>query len=197
MDESQKSNSHQKKVQLQARLAVNEHSAQLVKYWYPVLEVIAQSGIAWSLAYLDCVTGLKISCWQETLQQLPWHKHGIPQSAIREQDNYTIHDQIFATFPGTLPLRYLPSLTHSLDYPADMPVTILQKAVAELSLPEQMVYLFFTRLSPVLIIPLSGLLKVTDPALFPETEDICIAPVTGNWLIFRSLEDEWRYGYSG
>ena len=72
MDEIQKNNSYHKKAQLQARLAVKEQSAQLVKYWYPVWEVIVQSGIAWSLACLDCVTGLKFSCWQETTVTGNW-----------------------------------------------------------------------------------------------------------------------------
>ena len=59
---------------------------------------------------------------------------------------------------------------------------------------EEKVFLFYTRFTPVLRVPFStvALLKEED---IMNPEDLCIMALDGRWLIFRSLENEWTWGY--
>ncbi len=194
MDEQKRADSQQKKTLLKVRLAIKEKSAQLVAYWYPILEVINQEGVPWKLEYLDCVTGPAFEFWQEELKKSPWNKYDLSPEVVQEREDLYFHDKVLSTYPGTLPLRYLPELSNQFNQPQDPIRITLEKCITALKLPEQPVYFFLSRFSPVLVLPLSDLLRLANDAVLPLFEDVCITSNHTDWLIFRSMEDEWRFG---
>jgi hypothetical protein len=194
MKEEDKLKSIQKKQLLKAKLAVEEESRQLADWWLPAIQTLQAEQVEWSLQYLAFARGDKYSFWLEELQTQPWKAFSFNDAAILDQDHPYIHNRIFIDYPSVHPLRYLPELAHNAD-PAYTASQAMQWASGFIYTEEQPVYLFFARFPPVIILSLSSVIRLADSELLLPGEDVCITPMNFDWLIFRSLEDQWRFGH--
>jgi hypothetical protein len=99
-----------------------------------------------------------------------------------------------ALFPSSLLLRYMPALTTHVAWETDSAL-MLSQAAKTLTIPsEEEVYFFYTRFTPVLRLPFSSIGLLREEEIM-NPEDLCIMALDGSWLIFRSLENEWTWGY--
>ncbi len=183
-----------KKKLLQARLAVAEESKQLMNWWLPAIQVLQEEQTSWVLEYLAPASDDKYSFWLQELRRKPWQEFSFNDAVILNREDAYVHDRIFNNYPSVLPLRYFPELSHKAD-PLDTADQVLNRARSFLHIEEEPVYLFFARYSPVIILPISTIIKHADTDLLLDREDVCITPMNFDWLIFRSMEDEWRFGY--
>lgn len=186
----------EKKKLLHAQQAVTEQSKQLIKWWLPAIHVLQTEQTGWALKYLACAGDDTYHFWLKELRREPWKQFSFTDAVILNHEGLYIHDRIFNNYPSVLPLRYFPKLSHKAD-PGDKASDVLNRAYSFLAIDDQPVYLFFARLSPVISLPLSTVIKLADTELLLSLEDICITPMNFDWLIFRSLEDEWLFGYGG
>ncbi len=184
----------EKKKLVHAKQAVTEQSKQLINWWLPAIHVLQKEQVDWKLEYLACVPGGdQYNFWLQELHRQPWQAFSFSDAVILKQEDSFIHERIFHDHPSVLPLRYFPKLSHKAD-PDDTARGVLNRARSLLTIDDQPVYLFFARLSPVISLPLSTIIKLADTDLLLSGEDICITPMNFDWLIFRSLEDEWLFG---
>ena len=195
MNEADRRRLSEKKNQVQAKQVVAEQSSQLAKWWLPTLQLIRQQGIEWQLEYFTCATGLHYTHWQNQLQQNPWLSAEPEKLLVHDRDLLYVHDEILTRYPGHNPLRYFPKLSFTPDLYSTTDQQVLTEAFQKLGLKDGPVYVFFMRLQPVLVLRFSDLVTLVGKGLFDLIEDICITPANYNWLIFRSLEEEWQFGH--
>jgi hypothetical protein len=194
MNDADRQRALEKKKLLQAQLAVAEQSKQLVNWWLPAIHVLETEQTGWTLQYLTYAEGDQYRLWLQELRRQPWHAFSFSDAVILNRDDSFIHDRIFTDYPSVNPLRYLPRLSQQTE-PRDTAGQVLTRARDFFRIEDQPVYLFFARLSPVIKLPISSIIKFTNTELLLNVEDICITPMNFDWLIFRSLEDEWQFGY--
>lgn len=189
MTEAQRIQLQQKKAQVQLMQKLQDW----LPYWLPVFNAVCELKKRWSFEYFECVNASDLPFWETALQQVP-AAVDIPLSAIKTPAVYSIHNQMQELYPSSLSMRYMPALPFHEAFKRDT-AYMLARAADNLAITgNDEVYLFYTRFSPVLRLPFSsiGLLK-EEEIMTPE--DLCIMPIDGSWLIFRSLENEWVWGH--
>ncbi|MDP3129310.1 MAG: hypothetical protein Q8M81_12505 [Sediminibacterium sp.] len=195
MQEADRERLEEKKKQAQAQQEVMAQSQQLASWWLPILDLVLQQQYPWQLAYFTCATGYAFTHWEKQLQSDPWVGVAGDRLVIKEQSSLYVHDGVTEHFPGHHPLRYEPKLPFTPGLSNASDPEILTAAFQQLGLTDGEVYFFCMRLSPVLLLRFSDLVLLAGKGLLDLPEDICIAATDYSWLIFRSLEGEWQYGY--
>jgi hypothetical protein len=195
MNETDRQRLEEKKKQVQAQQQVKAQSERLAAGWLPTLQLIQQKRIAWRLEYFICTTGLTYTHWKMQLGREPWQSAEPNKLLLLEKDEVYVHNELVDHYPNHHPLRYVPELQYTPGENSWSEKEILTEAFEKLGFPDQPVYFFCMRLPPVLILRFSDIIKLAGEGLLKELEDICITPVDYSWLIFRSLEDEWQFGY--
>ena len=189
MREDQRVNLENKKKVLHQKLLVEKEIYQLQQFYIPFLEKLPRP---FNFEYFQCVAEENKSLWLSAIENPPLSDLSIPADAIKVCDQ-SIHEKMMDAFPGYLPLRYMPCLPFHIHLQENID-EVLPGAIKSLGVKEkEEVYLFFTRHQPVLRISITDILRLNEDD-FPWSEDLCILSKDLQWLIFRSLEDEWRWG---
>lgn len=179
----------QKRKQLQLQLDIQHWLPK----WLPIFNAVRQLNQPWSFEYVDCVEEADLPFWEKALAQEPLSALGIPGSAIKTPADHYVHRNMEELFPGILPVRYMPALRYHVNYENDTAM-ILSQAAATLHIPpEQEVYFFYTRFTPVIRLPFSSISLLNEEEIMIP-ENICIMAIDLRFLIFRSLEYEWTWG---
>lgn len=184
----------EKKEDLRNRLQVRDACILLEKYWLPAYVFLLQAGTSVSLKYLVCARETEKEIWLSEIQKEPWVHWKIRSEHIRTGNDFSVHEQLYTHYPGVLPLRYLPDLKTYLPVAGATHGEILTALKMLLQLDNPMVWVFYTRFTPVMSIPFQELIDTGNSEWMLPLEDICILAEDSSWLIFRSMEDEWRYG---
>ena len=157
----------------------------------PIFNAVRELDITWSFEYFDCVTKEDIPYWEVAIKQLLADSQ-IPITGSKTPDVYYVHTKLEELYTSQLSLRYNPTLDNHVAYERDTAL-MLERAATTLNISKnEEVYFFYARFTPVLRLPFEtiALLKEQD-IMMPE--DLCIMPIDYNWLIFRSLENEWTW----
>lgn len=193
MNEEQKFSSEQKKQALRNKLTVEQQSTFLITWWLEIANSIKNAGAKWSLAYLEVVNQDQHDYWVEKLTQDPWTSFSFPADVICNGDSYWVHEMLYSRYPSSLPLRYLPSIEIFKSKEVDTS-RILKTIIDQNGLSNQVIFLLYVRMSPVIKMDLYDILTLDAAAILPELEDAAIIALDGSWLIFKSLEQEWLFG---
>ncbi len=185
----------QKRQQLQIQIRINELNGHLADWWLPTIQLLNQEKCKWSLEYLVCATGDEHGFWGKVLFQPPWNQFHFTGEVIRNEKYHYVHEKIYKSFPGNHPVRYVPNLSVYKSEKVNNNQSILENIIKILGIVDQPVYLLFARMAPVIVMQLSDIVKLANTELLLSSEDICITSVSYEWLIFRSIEDEWRHGF--
>lgn len=191
MDQDQTQKLKLKKKQAQDRVSIANKAAFLQHWWLEWLKRVNQKH-SWELVYLDITAEDLVTFWQTILAQPAWQILKSKKNILHIGPQSPVHHLLFEKHPGVLPLRYLP------DAPVlktnEEPATFFSYIVKQNQLAPQLVYVFFVRMSPVVQMDLYDLMNTThSDEIFPDEEDIVIMSLDGNWIIFKSLEQEWVY----
>lgn len=193
MNEQDKHNSLLKKERLFNKIAVEKQSSFLATWWIEVANSIKEAGLNWSLEYLEVVMQQQYDIWIEKLNQDPWSSFSFSESVIQIGDKYWVHEMLYLNYPSILPLRYLPANSTVIREEANLKIHL--KAIVDTNeLKNQVIFLFYVRMSPVIKINLYDLLILNLQEILLEQEDVAIMAVDASWLIFKSMEGEWVFG---
>lgn len=193
MNEQEKQKLLLKKQQILDKIAVEKQSSFLATWWIEVANSIKEAGLNWSLEYLEVVMQQQYDIWIEKLNQDPWSGFSFSESVIQIGDKYWVHEMLYLKYPSILPLRYLPANSTVIREEANLKIHL--KAIVDTNeLKNQVIFLFYVRMSPVIKINLTDLLQLNLEEILPEQEDVAIMAVDGSWLIFKSMEGEWVFG---
>lgn len=100
---------------------------------------------------------------------------------------------LYLNYPSILPLRYLPTNSTVIQEEANLK-THLKLIIDANELKNQVIFLFYVRMSPVIKINLYDLLILNLQDILPEEEDVALMATDASWLIFKSMEGEWVFG---
>ncbi|MFY8025635.1 MAG: hypothetical protein ACOVNO_09810 [Sediminibacterium sp.] len=193
MNEQEKQKLLLKKQQILDKIAIEKQSSFLANWWIEVANSIKEAGLNWSLEYLEVVMQQQYDFWIEKLNQDPWSSFSFSESVIQIGDKYWVHEMLYLNYPSILPLRYLPENSTVIQEEANLKIHL--KAIIDANeLKNQVIFLFYVRMSPVIKINLTDLLQLNLEEILPEQEDVAIMAVNGSWLIFKSMEGEWVCG---
>lgn len=193
MNEQEKQKLLLKKQQILDKIAIEKQSSYLATWWIEVANSIKEAGLNWSLEYLEVVMQQQYDFWIEKLNQDPWSSFSFSESVIQIGDKYWVHEMLYLNYPSILPLRYLPENSTVIQEEANLKIHL--KAIIDANeLKNQVIFLFYVRMSPVIKINLTDLLQLNLEEILPEQEDVAIMAVDGSWLIFKSMEGEWVFG---
>lgn len=187
----------EKRKDLQLRLQIRASCKQLEEYWLPALVSFQRRGVLICIHYLACGNEAEREIWLSELQEEPWQSLDIQKEQICKLEASPVHTKLFARYPGTLPLRYLPNLTPYTPVKEANQQQILAELKTRLGLThDPNVLIFYTRFTPVISTAYDRLTDGADEDWMLPMEDLCVAAEDLSWLIFRSMEDEWRYGFA-
>lgn len=194
LNPDQITNLEQKRRYLQKKIQVKEDVTRLIEPWIEVYKKILQHGLDCRIEYLQCIDEEAMEPWIDALRNGPLAGLNFNAEAVLRKGKKCIQQQLEENFPGIYPLRYMPELTYRINFPETTARVILQNAMKSLGVVDEPVYIFFNRFSPVIKMNIADVPEITLH-LTDLQEDLCIMAESGQWLIFRSLEDEWRWGY--
>lgn len=181
-----------KKLSLKTRLLVEAKVKSLENWWLNWFKEVQKNIKSCELICLEWVQEIELPFWDRCLNHDLWKKCYDFTKFLTVGSKPEILELLMKNHPGVLPLRYLP------DGPVirfeGKPAIILSKIIDKNNILSQTVYLFLLRMSPIVKVDLYELMntKYSD-AIFPEEEDMVIMSLDGNWIIFKSLEQEWVY----
>lgn len=181
-----------KKRSLKTRLLVESKIKALENHWLNWFKQVNDNIKSCELICLDWVQETELPFWDRLLNQEPWTEFSALTKFLKVASEPEILELLLKNHPGVLPLRYLP------DAPVlktnEESVVIFAQMVRHNQLAPQKVYVFFVRMSPVVQMDLYDLMNTEhSDEIFPEEEDMVIMSLDGNWIIFKSLEQEWVY----
>jgi|GEM_PF-5602977 len=193
INKEQKEKLENKRYQLQLKLNVAERWKKLEAAWNDYFVKFTDHNIPFRIVYAECVQQEDLPYWKEVVQ----HKNSSIPFDIDHfilSDHYPIHEKAYKIFGDTNPVRYVPDLPVKAQYEEDAN-KIIAEAIAELDLTDDTIYYFLSRFPIALEINLSTVQQFAAQIFdMPIGEDIILVSKDFNWMIFRSLENEWRYG---
>lgn len=194
MNPEQSTRLQEKKYCLQRSLQVKEQISRRIEPWIDTYHKILEHGLDCKVEYLHCIDEETMEHWIEALGSGPIAAFNFDISTVLRKGRECIQQRLEEKFPGIYPLRYMPELAFRINFPESTPGVIVQKAMNSLGVMNEPVYIFFNRFSPVIKMNSSDVPEIITH-LTDLPEDLCILAESEQWLIFRSLEDEWRWGF--
>lgn len=184
----------EKKNCLQRKQQVKEHISQRIEPWVETYNKILQHGLDCKVEYLHYVDEETLGPWTEAMGSGLLGSFNFDIGTVLRKGKECIQQRLEEHFPGIYPLRYMPELAFRINFPECTSRVIVQNALKSLGIMNEPVYIFFNRFSPVIKMNSSDVPEIIT-YLTDLDEDLCILAETEQWLIFRSLEDEWRWGF--
>ncbi|MGV3547114.1 MAG: hypothetical protein ACO1N4_08635 [Pedobacter sp.] len=193
MDANQKNILEAKKHQIQLRIKVDEFIDRHLLNWLEIYETILTCNIDHELVQLADVAEEEIVFWETALSKAPFNTYNLDPKKLNTDEEKSISGLLYDIYPSTYPLRFMPSDTAPL-LVSDKPDLIIKDFAEKLSIDlEEDVYLTYLYYSPVLKVKLNDIIASAEQLYNFPMEDILIAAPNFDWIIFRSMEDEWRF----
>jgi hypothetical protein len=190
MNEVQRMLLEQKRKLLQIQLILQDW----LKGWLPIFWTIRKSADKRQFEYFECSTKEDKKLWLQVLEQPILKGLPIPSSAIKITTGYPVQSEMQRLYPSALTLPYMPSLPFGNPLERDFK-KVLPLAASTLNIVDkEEVYFFLTKYPPVIRLPFNTIYKLEEATVMAP-ENLCIMSNTYDWLIFRSLEHEWFWGY--
>ena len=193
MDENQQQSLAAKRKQLQLRIKVDEFIDAHFLNWLEIYDVFAANNIVHELVQLANVTPEEISFWEKRMATEPFSKFNFDTEKLNTDDERNIFNELYRSFPSNYPLRFMPNGS-SPELISDSPNGIIQDFAQQLGVNLDMeVYFMYLYYTPVLKLKLKAIVEHAEQLYDFPMDDIVIAAPNFDWLIFRSMEEEWRF----
>ncbi len=193
MDADQKQSLAAKKYQIQLRIKVDEFIERHFLHWLEIYEAILSTNVNHELVQLANVEKEEISFWEKRMFTAPFEKFHFDLQKLNTDAERNIITKLYTSFPSTNPLRFMPTDIVPLlvsDKAAEIIAYFTQQLNVNLEAEVYLMYLYYT---PVLKLKLRDIITYAEQLYDFPMEDIVITAINFDWLIFRSMEEEWRF----
>jgi len=184
--------------QLQIKHAADEFVTSSLEPYIEILEHLKKREVAFEVIRLMYLQHDWKPHLENLLNQAPYKSYGFHSAHVTCTELGVTMDQLYERYPSINPLRYVPALTKVERYrmaPTDQVQNGLAIAVTALALPDQKVFLYYLKYTPLIEIDLAELSRHADDELFNLWHgDAVIFPADLSWLIAFTLEEEWYAG---
>ena len=177
-------------LKLEAQTAIFE---RIQFHWLGYFKTIKLLGIFYSIDYLCTANREELPHYSAAIEKL--NMPDLSTAPIKPTGE-GIWQKVFDKYPSTSAFKYVMDLPLLGAYNTDVSA-MLQKAADVLMIKEGQVFFLSSDCSPVLELKWNELLKHGSDIF----DDSCISLVFTDedfsWIIFRSIENEWRCGFTG
>ncbi|MDQ8003146.1 MAG: hypothetical protein REI64_00025 [Pedobacter sp.] len=193
MNENQKGALAAKKHQIQLRIRVDDFIDRHLLNWLEIYETILSCNIDYELVQLANVAEEEIIFWEKALAKAPFNTYNFDTKNLNTDEEKSISGILYDIYPSTYPLRFMPSdiLPYLISDKAEEIITDFAQQLG-LSLNQE-VYLMYLYYTPIVKLKLKDIIAYAPQLYDFPMEDILIAATSFDWIIFRSMEDEWRF----
>lgn len=193
MDNIQKSILEAKKHQIQLRIRVEEQIELHLLNWLEIYDVVLRNNINYEIVQLANVTEEEIGFWEIALAKAPTDTYNFDIKKLNTNKERNLFGLLYDIFPSIYPLRFMPC-NHIPLLVSNRPNEIIADFAQKLGVDfEEKVYLMYLPYTPVLKLKLKDIVASADQLYDFPMEDILIATPNFHKIIFRSMEDEWRF----
>jgi hypothetical protein len=160
----------------------------------PVFQSLYNGEIPFSIEYIQCTNEDSFPFWKEALSEPPLSEFGFISTQIKKGRTHYIHEELLERYPTVYPLVYIPALSYRKNKTNAAPSIVVDEALSALKISGGSAFVFYNCYSPVIKMTVENITIHADMLLqFPE--NVCILAEDFSWLIFRSRENEWSWGY--
>lgn len=193
MNENQKSTLTAKKHQIQLRIRVDDFIDRHLLNWLEIYDILLNQSIRHEIVQLANVAEEEIIFWEKALAKAPFNTYNFDTKNLNTDEEKSISGLLYDIYPSTYPLRFMPSdiLPYLI---SDKPEEIINDFAQQLGVSlEEEVYLMHLYYAPIVKLKLKDIIAYAPQLYNFPMEDILIATPGFDWIIFRSMEDEWRF----
>ncbi|RYY97220.1 MAG: hypothetical protein EOO11_11525 [Chitinophagaceae bacterium] len=178
---------------MQHRIKMREKIRDVARGLRWRVPAVLRAGVPWRYEYFRCVPEADRPYWEEFFPLL--EGLGASPADIKTAPKHYVHQALYEQYPGVLPLRFLPDLPFERNHVGD-PAEVLPGAMKDLGLTgDEEIFFFWSNESPVFRLRLGDVPAIDEYQQVTATENLCLLATDYSWLIFRSLEEEWRWGF--
>lgn len=192
MLESEKDLLTLKRRQLQLTLQANSYVKMGIAFhWLDYLKTIRQLGIFYKIEYLCFGTEEERPYLQKAILKL--EDSFVSPELVTSSDN-GLRERILELYPSVSEFKYIMDLPLLDENNTDVEA-VLHKAGQLFHCKSEPVYFFSTDASPVIQINWEDLLANGNKIFNDGILSLVFTDLSNKWIIFRSIEHEWRAGF--
>ena len=190
MDSARKNKLQEKLQLLQIKLNAQNRIKQEFIPWLSLCDVLVNNSITYDIQFVAVVKEVEKEYWIHAIEHLP-ELYSITSKHLLIGDSNPVHEQVIQHFPNHYPLRYVPNIPVVLSCKDDM-FKAMQFCKTLLPITDKVLF-FHEHFSPVIELKLDALCTYANELIQPLDNAFICSP-NFDWLLFKSLEDEWRFG---
>jgi hypothetical protein len=181
-----------KRKQLHLKLQAADYVKTGITYhWLDYFKTIQGLGIFFEIDYLCYGSEEEIPPIQDAIRALN-EPYLLPEMVIHNPGG--IREQILQLYPSVSDFKYVMNLPLLDEYNTDT-AAMLSKARQLLGCSNELVYFFSTDASPVTRLNWEDLLANANRIFDDGIISLVFIDISRQWIIFRSIENEWRAGF--
>ncbi len=194
MNKNQQVTLVEKLKQLHLKLEAQTAIFQRIQFhWLGYFKTIKQLGIFYRIDYLCTATHEELPHYTAAIEKL--NMPDLSTAPIKPAGE-GLWQKVFDKYPSTSAFKYVMDLPLLDAYKTDVSA-MLQKAADVLMIKEALVFFLSPDCSPVLELKWNELLKHGSDIFDDSCISLVFTDVDFSWIIFRSIENEWRCGFTG
>lgn len=194
MNENQKELLAEKKKHLQIQLQAKEYIRRGITYhWLNYFSEIQNLGMEYHIEFLCMVTAEEQPYYTEALKDLK-NPELKPEMVQVIAENPV--DRILKKYPSTSHFKYVINLPLLSECDSDVS-KMLRAAQDTLRIEAGPVFFFSSDCSPLLVLQWPELVEHANQIFDDNHISLIFTDPNTNWVIFRSIEEEWRCGFTG
>lgn len=191
MDESKRVSLIARRERAKILSEITSYCSQHVLPWMEVYRELTGTFVPFDIVYFAATLNSDNDLIREALLTvLPDHEHHMLSHLI-ESPELPVHRMMEECFPSRQNLRYFPSGDSSV-YGTNQE-NLVSRAFLDLNIADaEHCLICYPLFTPVISIA-AGAIKQHATTLFDQPESVAVLDKDFNWIIFKSLEDEWTW----
>lgn len=192
MKENQKTTLELKRKHVQLKLQARQFIYRGVEfYWLDYFNTIKKLGLQFEIEYLCTVTQEEESYYKEAVEKI--NNPDLNPTFVKVISE-SLHDKMFSTFPSISAFKYVMNLPMLHCCESDSKKMLLA-AQEILQIKDEEIYFLSTDCSPLLKLRWSELIMYSNEIFNDGLMSFVFTDINNTWIIFKSIENEWRCGF--
>lgn len=193
MNPEQKSALEQKRKHLQMQLQATEYINSGIQFhWLDYYNNIKALHLHCTIEWLCAATGEEQPYFEAAIKAL--HHPDLKPGMVMVTEE-SLLDKICKDFPSTSHFKYVMDLPLLKEYGNDTKEALLL-AQEQLKIDDSLVYFLSTDCCPLLQLHWEEILEHSNEIFNHSATSLIFTDLNYNWIIFRSIENEWRCGFT-
>ncbi len=193
MNPERKSALEQKRKHLQIQLQATEYINSGIQFhWLDYYNSIKALHMQCNIEWLCTATPEEQPYYAKAIEALD-HPDLKPEMVVVTDES--LLDKICKDFPSTSHFKYVMDLPLLLEYGSYTKEALLM-AKEKLAINDKLVYFLSTDCCPLVQLNWDELLEYCNEIFDNRMTSLIFTDLNNNWIIFRSIEEEWRCGFT-